>query len=251
MHELPLVFFTVLSQSAVGAFIILLVSSRVSPVGERQFTLALMGPLTVLGLGLIASIFHLGQPMRALNTLLGLGRSPMSAEIVLIGAFSLFAGLTFLTRLFGIGCEKLHLGLAVIASLFGLAFVVFVPCVYQLPTVPAWDTPLTMAAMILTAFIGGGMLAALFGANRLGLAIGGLAIIVSFVVHSAFNGGLWPSSFWMNFQMIAIALALVSSVLAMAYRPDSKMLIVVCCVLAIVGELAGRIAFYDMWSIAL
>lgn len=251
MHELPLVFFTVLSQSAVGAFIILLVSSRIAPIGERQFTLSLLGPLIVLGLGLIASLCHLGQPLRAFNTLLGLGRSPMSAEIVLIGLFALFAGLTFFTRLFGIGCEKLHFGLAAIACLFGVAFVVAVPFVYQLPTVPAWDTPLTMAAMILTALIGGGMLAALCGANQLGLVIGGLAIIVSLVVHSAFNGGIWPSSFWMNVQMIAIALALVLAALALLRCPNSRMLIAVCCALAIIGELAGRVAFYDMWAIAL
>ena len=88
MHELPLVFFTVLAQAAAGAYLILLLSQPVNGMDERKLSFGILVSMALLSLGMLVGMFHLGVPMRALNLLAGIGRSPMSNEILLGGAFA-------------------------------------------------------------------------------------------------------------------------------------------------------------------
>lgn len=73
MHELPLVFFTVFTQSAVGAFILLLIGGAMGLVAPRRKAIGLFSVMCLFGLGVIVGIFHVGQPLRALNMLLRVG----------------------------------------------------------------------------------------------------------------------------------------------------------------------------------
>lgn len=91
MHELPLVFFTVFTQSAVGAFILLLIGGAMGLVAPRRKAIGLFSVMCLFGLGVIVGTFHVGQPLRALNMLLRVGHSPMSNEIVLSAAFAALA----------------------------------------------------------------------------------------------------------------------------------------------------------------
>lgn len=93
MHELPLVFFTVFTQSAVGAFILLLIGGAMGLVAPRRKAIGLFSVMCLFGLGVIVGLFHVGQPLRALNMLLRVGHSPMSNEIVLSAAFAALGGL--------------------------------------------------------------------------------------------------------------------------------------------------------------
>lgn len=93
MHELPLVFFTVFTQSAVGAFILLLIGGAMGLVAPRRKAIGLFSVMCLFGLGVIVGTFHVGQPLRALNMLLRVGHSPMSNEIVLSAAFAALGGL--------------------------------------------------------------------------------------------------------------------------------------------------------------
>lgn len=64
MHELPLVFFTVLGSSAAGLFLIAYISKKLGQIDENQLRnaniLALI--LTLVGLGIGG--LHVGQPLR-------------------------------------------------------------------------------------------------------------------------------------------------------------------------------------------
>lgn len=93
MHELPLVFFTVLTQSAVGAFILLLIGSALGHIEPRRLAIGLFVSVCVFGAGVVMGIFHVGQPLRAINMLFRVGHSPMSNEIVLSAVFGAVAGL--------------------------------------------------------------------------------------------------------------------------------------------------------------
>ena len=82
-HEWPLVIFTVLGQCVVGALI-------VSGIGwfaakndaDRQHIIRGMFFLWLLmGIGFIASVMHLGSPLRAFNSLNRIGASGLSNEI--------------------------------------------------------------------------------------------------------------------------------------------------------------------------
>lgn len=93
MHELPLVFFTVFTQSAVGAFILLLIGGAMGLVAPRRKAIGLFSVMCLFGIGVVVGTFHVGQPLRALNMLLRVGHSPMSNEIVLSAAFAALGGL--------------------------------------------------------------------------------------------------------------------------------------------------------------
>ncbi|MCV5837672.1 dimethyl sulfoxide reductase anchor subunit, partial [Escherichia coli] len=67
-----------------------------------------------------------------------------------------------------------------LAAAIGVVFIFAIPRIYQLATVATWSTSYTTMMMVLTALIGGGMLAALFGVRRLGLLVSVLAILASF-----------------------------------------------------------------------
>ena len=80
LHELPLVFFTVLAQSAVGAWLVF-TFVLLGEKNEKSLTYihkAMFVILAILGLGFIASIMHLGTPIRAFNSLNRVGESMMS-----------------------------------------------------------------------------------------------------------------------------------------------------------------------------
>ena len=43
-----------------------------------------------------------------------------------------------------------------LAAIAGIALIILIPAVYQLDTIPAWDTPFTSLQMVFTAIICGG-----------------------------------------------------------------------------------------------
>jgi anaerobic dimethyl sulfoxide reductase subunit C (anchor subunit) len=107
MHELPLVFFTVFTQSAVGAFILLLIGGALGQIDARRRATGLFAMMCLFGLGVVIGIFHIGQPLRALNMLFRIGHSPMSNEIVLSAAFAALGGLGSLGLLLNRGATAL------------------------------------------------------------------------------------------------------------------------------------------------
>ena len=72
MHELSLVFFTVLAQTAVGMFIALGLVEMLGKPDEKAMNKAFIATWVVMGLGALASITHMGTPMRMMNVVLGL-----------------------------------------------------------------------------------------------------------------------------------------------------------------------------------
>lgn len=100
MHELPLVFFTVLGQTAVGLFTLAWLSNKLGMTTPLQLKQANIVGLILVMAGLLIGTLHVGQPLRAINMLLGVGRSPMSNEILLSGLFVAMAcGTVFFSTL--------------------------------------------------------------------------------------------------------------------------------------------------------
>ncbi len=83
-HEWPLILFTVLSQTAVGAFLVLgcvTLSGKLSQDEDVRLHRNMFFIWVLMGLGLIASTMHLGSPLRAFNALNRVGSSWLSNEI--------------------------------------------------------------------------------------------------------------------------------------------------------------------------
>ncbi|EDB8552305.1 dimethyl sulfoxide reductase [Salmonella enterica subsp. enterica serovar Senftenberg] len=225
MHELPLVFFTVFTQSAVGAFILLLIGGAMGLVAPRRKAIGLFSVMCLFGLGVIVGTFHVGQPLRALGLLLNRA-TPLCNALVWL------------------------------AAIVGVVFLYAVPQIYQLPTVATWRSSYTTAMMILTPLIGGGALAALFGVRRLGLLVSVLAILVSFCLRPGYMATLMSADSaltaaqhsWFTAQAILLAAGVVGVVVCARLKSSAAVLAMTAGVV-IAAELAGRIAFYNLWTL--
>lgn len=255
MHELPLVFFTVFTQSAVGAFILLLIGGTLGQVDRQRMAVGLFSAMCLFGVGVLLGIFHVGQPLRALNMLLQVGHSPMSNEIVLSAVFATLGGLGALGLLLNRGAASLCKGLVWLAAAVGVVFIFAIPQIYQLPTVVTWRTSYTTVMMVLTPMIGGGILAGLFGL-RLGLLVSVLAILVSFCLRPGYiltlmdaDGVLTAAqSSWFTAQVVLLAVGIVG-VLAWVRLKTNVAVLATTSLVVIAAELVGRIAFYNLWTL--
>lgn len=257
MHELPLVFFTVLAQSAVGAFILLRLVSGPGLMAPRRLAVGLFSTLCLFGVAMLIATFHLGQPFRAINVLLRMGHSPMSDEIALAAVFAASGGAAALGLLVDRGYSRLCHLLSWVATLAGIALLFAIPRVYQLSTVATWDTFYTPVLMLLTAFSGGGLLAAVLGARKVGVSIGMVAIVASFCLRPGYLTTLHVADsplaaaqlFWFNAQMVLFAMSLCGLVVYLRGLLNPRYLLAACALVTVCGELAGRVAFYNLWAL--
>ncbi|EMP2041020.1 TPA: dimethyl sulfoxide reductase anchor subunit [Proteus mirabilis] len=258
MHELPLVFFTVLGSSAAGLFLIAYISKKLGQIDEQQLRNANILALILMLVGLGIGGLHVGQPLRFFNMLLGVGRSPMSNEAFLSGVFTGFAFATVALTIM-----KKWRGLREICNLFtvifGLAFVWSIPQVYHIPTIANWNTDYTTLQFWMTLLIGGGVLAMVSGARRLGALSFIIGAIITFAARSgyvsflSFNGpelSAEQSLFW-GFQLAVLALGIVVVGFSALKAQTSRVTLATCAAAVVIAELSGRIAFYNLWHITM
>lgn len=169
-----LIIFTILAQTAVGAFLVLGVvhffAARTVSVeqADKLSNRALVAIGAVLVLGLIASLMHLGQPLYAYRAILNFGKSWLSREI---GSGVLFAALGFaftLVQWKKWGSPSLRNALAIVAALAGVALVYSMSQVYMTQAQIAWNTLATPISFFATTVLLGSLaLGAAFVSNYL------------------------------------------------------------------------------------
>lgn len=163
VHEWPLTLFTILAQMSVGAFVTLGV---VNVFGRTKYSaktidrlgnpaLYAIGPIMVLAL--IASIFHLGNPLNAPNAFRHVASSWLSREILFGVGFAALGFLFALAQWFNWFNATIRTVLATITAVWGLVFVWVMAHVYLLPTVPAWNHWTTPASFYLSAGLTGSL----------------------------------------------------------------------------------------------
>lgn len=271
-HEWPLMVFTVLGQTVVGAFMVMaiaLLNSRLEAVIARRVQLALFFLWVLMGLAFIASVAHLGSPLRAFNSLNRIGASALSNEIATGALFFALGGIYWLLALFdrlSPGVGKAWLLLTMVA---GLAFVYAMCRVYRIDTVPTWDNSYTTLHFVLTMLIAGpllgyllldragveswalrmlptlSVLAGLVSCGVVLLQISGLAAITSSVQQaSALIPAYGVLSVW-RFGLLALGLGCWLCPLIRGKRPALfSLLLALALVLA--AELIGRALFYGL-----
>jgi DMSO reductase anchor subunit len=129
-HEWPLVVFTTLAIMGAGLLATPL-AAWLAAGTTASATGAFRWGALLLGAGLAVSIAHLGRPLRAPLASLGIGRSRLSAEIVVAG-IALLLGIA--TALFPHVSPALDFATAAAA----LAFLVALGLVYSLPGQQTW-----------------------------------------------------------------------------------------------------------------
>ncbi|MFS7251427.1 dimethyl sulfoxide reductase anchor subunit family protein [Rahnella rivi] len=270
-HEWPLMVFTVLGQCVVGAFIVLAMAllTQRSAEEQRRIHLSMFFLWALMAVAFIASVLHLGSPLRAFNSLNRLGASPLSNEIgsgslffALGGIYWLLAMINKMPRLLG----KIWL---VVTMLAGIGFVYAMCRVYEINTVPTWNNLYTAFSFELTVLIGGPVLGYLLlrGANIQGcglrllpvISLTGLVISMVLVVmqsaglaniHSSVQAAsaLIPQygslSAW-RLVLIILGLGCWFCPLIMRKRP-ALLSMILAFVLVFSGELVGRAIFYGL-----
>lgn len=162
LSELPLVIFTIIAQMSVGSFVVLglihLFRARAGrDVIDKVSDPALYAIGPILVLGLLASMLHLGTPLRAVNALRHLDSSWLSREILFGLLFAAIGAAFASSQWFKWLTPRLRQVLAGLAAVVGLALIWSMTMVYLLPTVPAWDSWATPARFFATTFLLGSL----------------------------------------------------------------------------------------------
>ncbi|MGI1659632.1 MAG: dimethyl sulfoxide reductase anchor subunit family protein [Desulfitobacterium sp.] len=277
-EEWPLMSFTLLSQLAIGTFVILMlikagVGNKDSQTAKAiNFGVTAVGPITVLAL--VFSVFHLGDPLGAPRSILNLGSSWLSREILTAGGFFiLWLAYWYLARQ---GKENSVLGW--LTALLGLIAVFSMASIYSSSVRPAWDNANTYIAFF-GATIAMGVLGAA-GAIAYGMRgrslsaemtkslktmgyIGAAAVILPLIYLPLFISGLKGGDVAAvasaeiltgSIGLLAISgLLLIVGIVILLYglskggtqvKAVSSGTIFLALLLVLVGELMGRYLFY-------
>ncbi|KEY58215.1 DmsC/YnfH family molybdoenzyme membrane anchor subunit [Serratia sp. DD3] len=163
-HEWPLMVFTVLGQFVVGGVIVMGLAIIAGNLTDRQSKAvhrSMFFLWLLMGMAFIASVMHLGSPVRAFNSLNRVGESALSNEIASGSLFFAVGGLYWLLTIL----KKMPQGLGkvwlMLTMVLGLLFVYAMTRVYQIDTVPTWHNGYTTLNFFLSVFIGGPLLGVL------------------------------------------------------------------------------------------
>lgn len=270
-HELPLVFFTVLSQCVVGTFIILVYGwfSNNDSLVRKNILKRMIILWVMMSVAFAASTFHLGSPLRALNSLNRIGHSALSNEIAAGSVFFGIAGLWWLTSWINILPLKLAKFFSVIAVISGLLFLYLITKVYSsVPTIPTWNnvfTPLSfyMTSLIVSPVLGTTLLhssgvelkknvlhifmaLAVFLSMMITLLQWHDLSLISTTLHR--GNEILPEFPWLvglKYSLIILGVFLGLFVISMRVSPNPVWL-VLSCVMVFFGEIIGRFIFYSL-----
>lgn len=119
-------------------------------------------PFSVVLVGFIASATHLGTPANALHVFSGVGRSPLSNEVLAAVAFLFLAGSYWMAAFKQHFPDSVAKPWLVLACAAGAALVACTSLAYAVDTVPTWNTWYTPANLWFSALLAGPVIGLLF-----------------------------------------------------------------------------------------
>ncbi|MBV2189318.1 DmsC/YnfH family molybdoenzyme membrane anchor subunit [Providencia rettgeri] len=270
LHEWPLILFTVLGQSIAGGVIVTgLAWLSTDDKSQKQCIVNAMLALWVLmGLGFLASMMHMGSPMRAFNSMNRVFASSLSNEVLFGSIFFALGGLWWLLsamKKMPTGLDKVWL---IITMLMGLLFVWAMTRVYMISTVPTWNTPHTTIGFFMTLFVVGPILGTLllrvakfpFNSGKLALisVIAYIVTIASVLLQSGEIALIATSvqkavdlvpdfGVLQVIRIVVTSLGLLLWILPIVRQNQPSVLsLLLGTVLVLVGEFIGRGLFYGL-----
>ena len=268
-HEWPLVIFTVFGQCVAGAMLVMGVAllRENDPQARLRVVRSLFFIWLAMGIGFIASVLHLGSPLRAFNSLNRIGASGLSNEIASGALFFAVGGIGWLLAVL----NKLPAGLRalwlIVTMVLGMVFVWMMTLVYQIDTVPTWYNGYTTLSFFLTMLLGGPLFAALLLAasgvtlSRVAVGVSLLALLATVAVivlqsaglatiHSSVQRAneLLPDYGSLQvWRIILLALGLGCWLCPLLrHRPPKSWGLAAGLILVVLGECIGRGLFYGL-----
>jgi len=158
-QEWALITYTILAQMSVGAFLVLAVVHyfvvRKAGVQEadRMSDRVLVAIIVTLGLGMLASLFHLGNTLNAYKAIINIATSWLSREILAGVIFAVIGLIYVIMQWFKIGPAGLRNVIAWIAALVGVALIYMQAKIYMLDLQPSWNTFATPITFFVTTLM--------------------------------------------------------------------------------------------------
>lgn len=158
VREWALPVYTILMQLAVGAMLglWLIRAGAIRQHGQAVIDYIIRIPILAIFLTIIAAVigshFHLSRPVFSLLATLNLRSSWLSREVLFTVSFFLVVGVLSFLQWFTPGYYRLKTALGWLAIIVGSLSVYCMSQIYLLPTHASWNSPLTIAAFLLTAF---------------------------------------------------------------------------------------------------
>ena len=252
---LILTIFTVISQMAAGAFIfreiqILSDSPGIDSDGYRRKSLSVI--LALLGLSLLISFLHLGNPLHALKAINNLKSSWLSREILFLCLFSMSLVICYVYDKPG---KPVFLR-QIIRALSFLTCILFLYSMirlYLFPSIRSWYHPATPVAFILTTILSGFTLFPALSMIRPDTVYSRMyPLIFVLVLFSLLNSGIYYHHISGNLPVIFL-LRVSVPLLAVLIIPllNFKKLLnkyglwpVILFLMLFTGEFLGRIIFF-------
>lgn len=194
LNEITLVLFTTIAPAGVVGYLVMALAIVRARDKARADAVSryLVVPLVLAISGLIASATHLGTPANALYVLTGIGRSPLSNEVVAAVAFLALGGVYWIVSFRDDVTRTFRLAWLGATAVAALAFIGFIAVAYSVPSVPTWNLPTAPVTLWLNALASGpavglfGMLLARQEPKRCGvfvaLAVAACAAVANIVV---------------------------------------------------------------------
>ncbi len=148
-NEWPLVFFTLLSQLSMGIIlsglvIFLFLRNQELTSNTELKRLVIFIAMACMGAALVLSFLHLAKPLHSVYALGNMGSSFLSREILLVSLFLFSLAVAWTSVRFGLPSPASFNVLYLAALFTGILLVWVMARLYMIPTVPAWNTPLTI-----------------------------------------------------------------------------------------------------------
>ncbi|MGI6590393.1 MAG: dimethyl sulfoxide reductase anchor subunit family protein [Eggerthellaceae bacterium] len=276
--ELPLAIFTTLAPMGACAFIIIYAALR--QLSENEEAVARIDrmtllPLLVMLVGFVGAFFHLANPMHAVFAVNGIGRSPLTNEVMVGGLFFVAAFVYWLTSRAGKLKANVRNGFLIVLSIWAVVFAAFCGFAYTIDTIPTWNTPWTVIQMIGYGLTGGTVLGLLTLCiadievpGKIGKAVFAVGLVGAVLAVLGFGGQIAACASMSNgwgpaldlvpaigglFALLAACCVAAVVVEAMARKKLPKTAaVLIVFILVVVGVFFARIGFYGLYmSVAL
>ena len=164
LNEITLVLFTTIAPAGVMGYLTMALAIVLSRDEERAGAISryLVVPLVLAISALIASATHLGTPANALYVITGIGRSPLSNEVVAAVAFLALGGVYWILSFRDDLRRPFRVAWLAATAAAGFVFVGYIAVAYSVPSVPTWNLPTAPLTLWLNA-LSSGPLVGLFG----------------------------------------------------------------------------------------
>lgn len=162
-RDWALIAFTILSQMTIGSFLVLgavhfyAVQKKGMAAADRMSDRALLSLIPVLSLALLASLFHLGNPLNAPRAVTNLATSWLSREILSTVIFGGLAVVFAFMQWRKLGPFAVRNVIAWLAALVGIVAVYSMSSVYMIPSMPSWNTVATPITFFATTLLLGSL----------------------------------------------------------------------------------------------